>query len=109
MDICKNLQQVTSLTQQNITDLVNIVIAMIGNNLYDSLQTGEDVCVSNLGFGEIHAKYSHEQSTIEYRFIPSADLEKTLQEVIIDKKDPMLQLAEESIKKEFTRIYKDLL
>lgn len=106
-NIIEDLSTITQIPKRFLDKLVNNATQCIGHSVYEALKTKNNLIKVNVGIGIIYIKFNKEH--IEYKFIPSAQLENCLSKVILDETDPIINDVEDSLRTKILNTYKEFM
>ena len=101
-DICK----ITTIPTASMNKLFNKLEWCICNAVEESKISGEAITEVNIGIGNLII--SIENNTLQYKFIPSAKLEKGLVETAVYGKNPLVVNLEETFANRIVKTFKDM-
>ena len=102
-DICK----ITTIPPASMHKLFDKIAWCICNSMHETVLSGESQCDINIGIGNLII--TNTKSHLEYKFIPSAKLERGLIETVLSKKNPLEVKLEETFVNRIVKTYKDML
>lgn len=106
-NLINDLSAITQIPKRLLDKLVDNAIHCIGHIIYESMQSKENLAKINIGIGLIYIKFDN--SAIQYKFIPSAQLESCLTDVILNKKDILIINVESTLKNKILNTYKEFM
>ena len=105
--IIEDLSTITSLPISLLKSLCNKVIYCVCHKVHESIIKHENIILVDIGFGKLYILL--EDSSIQYKFIPSKFFEDNLIWTIKNNESPLTKLAEENLEEKIKDTYKELL
>lgn len=106
-DLMNDLSKLTTIPKNTLAKLSNIAQSIIASDVYTTMiKSKDDVAEINLGLGIL---YIGIKDNIQYKFVPSGDLEVLLKDTINNRVDPLKVKIEETLVNRILNAYKDLL
>ena len=105
--IVNELSTITTIPMNSLQKLKEKEIYLICNSVEESILQGKTLTEVNIGIGNLIILI--ENGFITYKFAPASKLEKSLVSTIINKKNPLTNLFEESLANRVVKTYKDML
>lgn len=106
-DLIGDLSKLTTIPKNSLAKLSDIAQTVMVSDVYSTLITSKDsVSEINLGIGTL---YIGVRDDIQYKFVPSAELETLLKNTINNKVDPLKVKVEETLVNRILNAYKDLI
>jgi hypothetical protein len=105
--IIKELSAITTIPINSLQKLKEKEVYLICNAVEEATLQGEALTEVNIGIGNLIILI--ENGFITYKFAPSSKLEKNLVSTIMNKKNPLTNLFEETLANKVVKTYKDML
>lgn len=105
-DLVKDISDITQISKNTLDKIVSKCVYCICDDVETETIKNETITRIDIGIGDL--LISTEDSEVKYKFIPSARLNASVINTIIDKKNPLINELQESIKKKVTLAYKDM-
>lgn len=103
----ENISKLTTLPRSNVKDLITLTNEVICDEVINGIMDGDDVFVIDIGIGTLSV-YKSEDS-LEYKFIPSSELEGMLIDTINNNRNPLIERMNKMITKRVITKYKNLM
>lgn len=107
INITEKLSLLTTIEQKSFDRLVPKIIYCINDAVYENISKGNTFSSIDLGIGVLNILI--EDNEVKYKFIPSKELETSVNSTIINKENLLVDKLEKSLVNKFVNIYKDLL
>ena len=105
--LIEDISALTTIPQTSLNSLSNKAIYCICNDIEEAVLSQDDELSIKMGIGTLKIKIIDD--VVEYRFEPSKELEKNVNNTIIDKKNPLVATAEKTLVKRIVTTYKDFI
>lgn len=105
--LINDLATITTIPPNSLQKLKEKEIYIICNDVEESTIQGNNITEINIGIGNLIIEV--DKGFINYKFTPSSKLEKNLVSTIVNKKNPLTYVLEESLASKITKTYKDML
>ena len=105
--IVNELSTITTIPMNSLQKLKEKEVYLICNAVEESALQGKTLTEINIGIGNLIILI--ENGFVTYKFTPSSKLEKNLVSTIVNKKNPLTNLFEESLANRVVKTYKDML
>lgn len=106
-NIIEDLSILTTIPQSSLNQLARKEIYCICDCVEEAVLSGDNLLSVKTGVGTIKLELG--DSEINYRFEPSKELEDGITNTVINKKNLLIEVAEEKLVKRITNAYKDFL
>ena len=103
--LINDLSTLTTIPIVSLNDLVKNSIYCICDSLEDAKLGNEEVTEIDIGIGTLTIKLK--DNRVQYRFIPSKQLESNITSTIIEGKNVLVATAEENLVDRITNAYKN--
>lgn len=103
-DIINDLATITTVPNSSLDKLVNKANWCISHCVNECMINDKDVVEMDIGIGKLYIKLDN---NLKYKFIPSDNLSKCINDTIQNKKSPLICAAEESLSCRLRDTYKD--
>lgn len=107
INIKKDLSLLTNLDEKLISKIFDKINWCICDGISSAEYKDDHTLICDLGFGELIIFVGDDQ--VKYKFIPSAELEKSINSTVINCQNPLEISAEKTLARKITKVYKDLL
>lgn len=107
VDVISDISKLTTIPVRSLDKLSSKVCWCICDAVEESLLQGENITVVDVGIGQLCLQVN--DSEVQYKFIPSAKLEKYMVDTIINKKNPMVVNLESTFVNRIVKTYKDMI
>lgn len=107
INLVDDIARLTDVSEKTLNKFIPIANYCISHALYESQCKKEELCVIDLGYGEIHLKT--DDNCVYYKFIPSKELEKLIIQAVTTKTSPMIFKLDTGLQEKIDRAYKELL
>lgn len=105
-DLIKDVATLTTIPEKSLVKLVDKSYWCISNEVIESLKQGDTVTEIDIGIGILYIKVIDD--TIQYKFIPSAKLNDTVKDTVINKRNILEDTLEKTLVNKIVDTYKDL-
>lgn len=106
-DMIKDVSTITSIPDKTLKKLVTKIVYCINDAVAEANAAGEDLVDLDIGLGTLAIKL--DSDTIKYKFIPSAELEKSIRETILNERNLLEDALDAALVDRLTNTYKDLI
>ena len=106
LNLMEDVSNITTIPMASLQKLNDKFMWCACNAVEESRLKGEDVVSLNIGLGTLIISIVSNQ--IQYKFIPSNAFEKNLVSTIVNEKNPLTKILEESLVNRIMETYKDL-
>ena len=104
MKLIDDLSLLTGLSTNCLDKLNEIKRDVIAHNLFEQLDSDNIILETDLGYISIY----HDSEVIKYKFTPSSQFEKEIEEVIRTRKSPILKNCKININSAIVNTYKEM-
>lgn len=116
INIVDDLVNINNLSADALDKLVYMVDCIIADTICESLIDFNKNFEFDIGIGKLYISIESRKSTtskkcnsVRYKFIPSDDLENSINNVLKGKRSPLTVAIEKSLQKKVFNTYKDLM
>lgn len=106
-NLLNDMSLLTTIPVSNLERLSKQSNYIICDCIEDTCLQGKDYLEIFIGIGTLHI--SVKDSQVLYRFVPCGELEKGIQNTFINHKNPLVKMAEDTLKKKLVATYKDFI
>ena len=106
-NLLEDLSILTTIPQSSLNQLARKEVYCLCDCVEEVVLSGDNMLSVKTGLGTIKLELG--DSDISYRFEPSKELEDGIIKTIVNKKNPLVESAEEKLVKRITNAYKDFL
>lgn len=107
INIVKDVAELTTIPDKTLVKLLKKFIYSICSAVEEDVIQANEICSVDIGLGVIHIKIC-DKDNIKYRFTPNKLLEKSIETTIIEGKNPLENILNDSLVKKLLNTYKDL-
>lgn len=107
VNVIQDISTLTTIPERSLDKLASKVCWCICDGVEESILQGKDITVVDLGIGQLCVQVCSNE--IQYKFIPSAKLERYMIDTVVNKKNPMIVNLESTFVNRITKVYKDML
>lgn len=101
-----DISLLTTINEKALDKLTDKVLWCISDAVEKALLNNDNIAEIDLGFGIL--MISILDNNVKYKFIPSKNLEKSVNDTIINEKNILVDVLEESLVNKITNVYKDM-
>ena len=105
-NIIEDISVLSTIPEKTLEKLLNKIYYCISDALVEDIANEKDITELDIGIGVLYIRHIGDQ--VAYKFIPSEDLEKTVNTTIIKKQNLLENVLNDSLAKKFMDVYKDL-
>lgn len=105
-NLIKDVSTLTTIPEKSLNKLMDKTYWCISNEVVESLKQDSNVIEIDIGIGELYIKVVDD--TIQYKFIPSAKLNDTVKNTVINKRNVLEDTLEKTLINKIVDTYKDL-
>ena len=105
-DILVQVSDITTIPQHSLQRLVTTTNYCICNSVYESKLVMEPVTALNIGIGQLFIENTG--TSLNYKFVPSQQLEKSLIKTITKNENPLVDKLENTFTQRIIKTYKDM-
>lgn len=105
--ITTDLSKLSNIPEDILDKLMNLIMKLIGEYVYQNYLVGKDITEIDLGFGQLLLNYT--ATGLKIKFIPCKELEHDIQGIINGKKSNLNYRLEKSLAAKLNDLYKDFL
>ena len=105
-NIEEKIQKLTTIDENTLKRLNNLVSCCIVDAVYESVLNDEDVSEIDLDFCKLTISKSNNE--LRYKFVPSAKLEEDIIKAIKENKNSLDDIVLDKLKNSLLSTYKDL-
>lgn len=105
--LINDLATITTIPVNSLQKLKEKEIYIICNDVEESTLQNDNITEINIGIGNLIIEVK--DNFINYKFVPSSKLEKNLISTIVNKKNPLTNIFEETLVNRIVKTYKDIL
>ena len=105
-DILEQVTDITTIPQHSLQRLMTVINYCICNSVYESKLTHEPLTSMNIGIGILQIENTGR--ALNYKFIPSQQLEKGLVKTITTDVNPLTDKLETTFTQRIIKTYKDM-
>lgn len=102
----EKLSILTTIPEKSLSKLTEKSYYVVSDIILEDIMNDKDVSEIDIGIGTIIIQHSGD--SIKYKFIPSKNLDMTVKSTIINKKNTLEYILEQTLKDKVTNTYKDL-
>lgn len=102
----EKLSILTTIPEKSLSKLTEKSYYVVSDIILEDIMNDKDVSEIDIGIGTIIIQHSGD--SIKYKFIPSKNLDITVKSTIINKKNTLEYILEQTLKDKVTNTYKDL-
>ena len=106
-NVILDVSKLTTIPIRSLDKLVSKVCWCICDATEETLLNGENIAVVDVGIGQLCIQIDSDE--IQYKFIPSAKLEKYMIDTVVNKKNPMVVNLESTFVNRIVKTYKDMI
>ena len=107
VNLKEDLATLTTIPTRSIDKLFSKSSLCIANAVTEGVLEGQDVVEINIGFGTL--KIAKTEQGIRYLFKPSADLEESVRDAFLGKRNKLTDVVEAALVDRIVNTYKDLI
>lgn len=104
-DGLKDLSTITTIPYHTLQKLFEKFLWIICDSIEESCRSKQDYASIDIGIGTIDIAF--DDDTVQYRFIPSRNLDDSIKDTIVNKNNPLVNNVEEALVKRIVNAYKD--
>ena len=101
-----DISLITTINERALDKLSDKVLWCISDAVEKAMLNNDNVIELDLGFGIL--MISILDNNVKYKFVPSKELEKAVNDTIINEKNMLVDVLEESLVNKITNVYKDM-
>lgn len=105
-DILAQVTEITTIPQHSLQRLATVTNYCICNSVYESKLSCEPITSMNIGIGILQVENTGK--SLNYKFIPSQQLEKSLVKTITTDENPLITKLETTFTQRIVKTYKDM-
>ena len=105
LELNADLSTITTIPKLTLDKLDDKREWCICNAVQETLLDKETITYINIGIGTLGIKI--EDNTVRYKFTPSSSLEQSIQQTIINKKNPLINNIEQTLATKIINTYKE--
>ena len=105
-DMLKDLSTVTGIKLANLQPVVVKQIKLMAHDVFNTVNSDEDVAEVDIGIGTIQIKIGEENCF--YRFIPCAKLSQAIEHTVKTNEDVLVTALEEAVAARFEKTYREM-
>lgn len=102
----EKLSILTTIPEKSLSKLTEKSYYVVSDIILEDIMNDKDVSEIDIGIGTIVIQHSGD--SIKYKFIPSRNLDITVKSTVINKKNTLEYILEQTLKDKVTNTYKDL-
>ena len=102
----EKLSILTTIPEKSLSKLTEKSYYVVSDIILEDIMNDKYVSEIDIGIGTIIIQHSGD--SIKYKFIPSKNLDITVKSTIINKKNTLEYILEQTLKDKVTNTYKDL-
>lgn len=102
----EKLSILTTIPEKSLSKLTEKSYYVVSDIILEDIMNDKDVSEIDIGIGTIIIQHSGD--SIKYKFIPSRNLDITVKSTVINKKNTLEYILEQTLKDKVTNTYKDL-
>lgn len=106
-DLIKDVATLTTIPEKALSKLVSKSIICINDSVEEALLTNESIVEINIGIGTLYIQLL--DNAINYKFIPSSNLESSVRKTVINKQNILERMIEKTLADRIIKTYKDFL
>jgi hypothetical protein len=106
-NLIENLSVLTTIPKDALDKLQEKAVWCICDSVEDAVLAGEVVFSIDVGIGQLII--TDEDNTIKYKFVPSRDLEDSVRDTILNRKNPLKYHLEKSLVGKIMNTYKTIV
>lgn len=105
-NLMKDVSTLTTIPEKSLSKLMDKAYWCISNEVVESLKQDSNVIEIDIDIGELYIKVIDDN--IQYKFIPSAKLNDTVKDTVINKRNVLEDTLEKTLVNKIVDTYKDL-
>ena len=105
-NLITDLSTVTTIPESALSRLCEKCENIISYSVYESMQDSEQVVSVDIGIGILYINI--QEDIIEYKFVPSSNLEQKVLQTSEGKYKPLIGEVEKTLKNRILSVYKEL-
>lgn len=102
-----DLSTLTTIPATNLNQLVQKSVYCICDDVEEAVLGENNTAEIDLGFGKLYIRVHN--NNVQYKFIPSRALDNAVKETIINHKNPLVDVAEETLVHRILNTYKSFI
>lgn len=105
-DLLQQITDITTIPQHSLQRLFTTMNYCICNSVYESKLEHESITSLNIGIGILQIENTGKE--LNYKFIPSQQLERSLIKTITKNENPLIDKLETTFTQRIVKTYKDM-
>lgn len=105
-DILQQVTDITTIPQHSLQRLTTVTNYCICNSVYESKLLHENITAMNIGIGTLFVENTGK--ALNYKFVPSQQLEKSLVKTLTTNQNPLVNKLETTFTQRIVKTYKDM-
>lgn len=109
--ICRSmvddLSTLTTIPATNLNQLVQKSMYCICDDVEEAMLGGHNTAEIDLGIGKLYIRV--QEKAVQYRFIPNKILDNAVKDTVLNHKNPLVDLAEETLVHRVLNTYKSFI
>lgn len=106
-NIIQDISILTTIPESNLKKLSKTVSDCISHYITESVLDKQDTCLIDLDIGTLVIGFENEE--LQFKFIPSKTLQKTIVDSVQNKESTLVQTIEDNLKDKIIFAYKNLI
>lgn len=107
INIVQDVATITTVPRAYLKSLITQGVQCVCHAVYENTLENESLTQMDIGIGKLYIK--QEDDIIKYKFIPSSELEKLVQQTVTTRESPLTAVVEKAVASRIVDTYKDLL
>lgn len=104
--IVSDVSTISTIPEKMLDKLIDKSFYCISDALLEDIENDKDVTELDIGIGILYIKHSADQ--VAYKFIPSDELQETVNSTVKTRQNSLTKNLEASLIKKFLDVYKDI-
>lgn len=105
--LIEDLSTITTIPVASLQKLANKASFCICNCVEETSLKNKSLTEINIGIGTLIINVV--DNNIQYKFVPNKKFEDSIRTTLIDKKNPLVEKAEDALVKKILQVYKNIL
>lgn len=106
-NMISDISALTTIGESSLEKLVDKTMWCICNDVYESVLSRDELTEIDIGIGNLDILI--DDGEMHFRFTPNKKLEESLRITVMEKKNPLVLIAEKSLAKRITNAYKEYI
>ena len=106
MDNIKDLSVLTTIDEDSLQKLFEKYKQIIYHNIFENIKSNKEEFYIDIEFGNLYIRLENDE--IKFKFVPDENFQNTIFDIVLNKKDPLTENIEKTLRNRIMDTYKEM-